>query len=105
MKAKLISVERAAEALEIPLDQLPVLIGRGPEAHVRVRDPWVSRAQCRIEATGDSLVLRDLGSKHGTYVNGAAVTETTLQPQDVISVGMTRFRIQYEISTPAAALP
>ena len=104
MKAKLITVERAAQALEFPLDQLPIVIGRGPEAGVRVHDPWVSRAQCRIEATGDALILRDLGSKHGTYVNGAAVTEATLQCQDEICVGMTRFRVCYDAAAPASNL-
>lgn len=91
MKAKLVSVE--SQSFEIPLDQLPLVIGRGPEANVRIRDPWLSRTQCEIQARDGQLVIRDLDSKHGTFINGAAVREANLMPNDLVCVGLTRFRL------------
>ena len=47
------------------------IIGREADADVCVNSEWVSRTHARIEVVGDGAVLEDLGSKNGTYHNGA----------------------------------
>lgn len=47
------------------------IIGREADADVCVNSEWVSRVHARIEVVGDGAVLEDLGSKNGTYHNGA----------------------------------
>lgn len=79
----------------IVLETLPVILGRDPECGVRIADRWVSRRHCTIDRLDDTLVVRDLGSKHGTYVNGGSVIETLLLPGDKLRVGMTRFAVSY----------
>lgn len=75
----------------LTLNELPVTIGRAPEASVRISDRWLSRQHCTIDRLDDALILRDLGSTHGTYVNGQQVVEAILRPGDRISVGLTTF--------------
>lgn len=77
--------------LEIPLAELPATIGRAGDAQVTVMDRWVSRHHCRIERAGETVVVRDLGSSHGTFVNGHRVDETELKSGDQIGVGLTSF--------------
>ena len=50
------------------LDQAPILIGRGPDAAIRLDDDYVSTRHARIAASGDQWFVEDLGSTNGTYV-------------------------------------
>src|SRR5262245_19269047 len=100
MNVRLVTVPSSPQTLDIPLDALPAVIGRGADATVRISDPWVSRNQCRIDAANGKLMVRDLGSKHGTFVNGGAARESVLMPQDELCVGLTKFRVHYN---PAAS--
>jgi len=48
-----------------------------------------------------SIVVRDLASKNGTFVNGVHVTESHLMPGDQLTVGQTKFHAHYERRTGA----
>lgn len=72
-------------ALERPV----TVIGRGPEADLRLPDPGVSRRHAEIQLVDDAVVLVDLGSTNGTLVNDAPVTRRRLSPGDRIEVGST----------------
>lgn len=63
------------------------LIGRNPEAQVRLVDSRVSRRHAQIESADGAHLLRDLGSTNGTTVNGQAVSSQRLEPGDVVGVG------------------
>jgi len=91
MEAKLISDNGEIFESEVPLDKLPFVVGRSPEATLRVQDRWASRRNCEIARINGSLVVRDLGSKNGTLVNGQHITEASLTPGDRLTVGMTTF--------------
>jgi pSer/pThr/pTyr-binding forkhead associated (FHA) protein len=65
-------------------------------ADVRLDDPCVSRVHCEVSDLNGTLVVRDLGSKHGTYVNGQKVTQAPLLPGDRLTVGVSSFEVQYE---------
>jgi len=96
MKVKLISVDTWSSRRRIVLTSFPLTIGRGPEAGVLLDDRWVSRRHCEIEQTGGTLRVRDLGSTHGTFVNGAKVVEARLMPGDSLGVGMSSFEVRYK---------
>ena len=76
--------------------QYPVTIGRADNASIVLSDRWVSRNHCQLELVEDRVVLRDLGSKHGTFVNGKKVVESTLNLGDQIDVGLTSFVVEPE---------
>lgn len=81
------------------IDRLPAMIGRGAAAGIRLGDPEISRNHCQIEELNGLLLIRDLGSTNGTFVNGHPVTKTTLFPGDQVSLGQTRFWVLYERDT------
>src|SRR5918999_461303 len=53
----------------------------------------ISRHQAVLEVRSDSLILRDLQSKNGTYVNGVKVREASLTPGDEIRIGSLYLRL------------
>jgi two-component system, cell cycle sensor histidine kinase and response regulator CckA len=64
------------------------LIGRAPEAQVQLSDDSVSRRHALILRSGLGIfTLQDLGSRNGTLVNGAAITQHTLTFGDRIQIG------------------
>ena len=80
---------------EIVLSGFPVRVGRRLGSSIHLDDRWVSRDHCEITREEDLLTVRDLGSKHGTFVNGQEVRVAQLHPGDELSVGLTRFVVQY----------
>ena len=66
-----------------------VTLGRGGGADVRLVDEGISRFHCRIRLDGDSLVVEDLDSRNGTYLNGERIDKVTLEDGDKIQLGRT----------------
>ena len=56
------------------LGQEPVVIGRRPPSNwVLNADPLVSRMHCRVSLVDDQVMIADLNSTNGTYLNGGLV--------------------------------
>jgi DNA-binding NtrC family response regulator len=76
-----------------PLASRHSAVGRDAACDVRLSDPSVSHAHARIDRTDDGLVLVDLGSLNGTFVNGERLRgPRRLQDQDEIRFGDVRLR-------------
>src|SRR5271155_5039877 len=71
-----------------PLTVDLILIGRGSDAHIMLGHPLVSRQHAQIVREGESWVLVDLQSTHGTYVNGDRIERRPLRPGDRIRLGL-----------------
>jgi serine phosphatase RsbU (regulator of sigma subunit) len=77
----------------LPLPSLPATIGRTAPAEIVLEGGTVSRRHCRLELAGDRLLISDLGSTNGTFVNGVRVEAAiALQDGSVIAVGAHRLR-------------
>lgn len=64
-----------------------VTIGRRQDNDVVIAEPRVSRSHAQIEKRGSDYYIVDLGSSHGTYVNGQATKEYRLRAGDRIELG------------------
>ena len=95
MKITIESIDPFQPSVHLTLDQLPILIGRDGDAHVKLQDRWVSRRHCEICADHGSLIIRDLKSKHGTLLNGEVVQRSPLLPGDRLTVGIRTFCVSY----------
>lgn len=72
-----------------PLSRAVTRIGRGSDVDIRVDDPGVSRHHAEI-LLGREVVLRDLGSTNGTYVDGVQVGEVVLRDGATVQLGSVR---------------
>ena len=95
VRVKLVSLNPWTETRVAALKG-PVLLGRGDDADIRLADCWASRRHCRIDQVGGTLVVSDVGSRNGTFVNGQRVARAHLLPGAKLTVGLSSFRVQYK---------
>ena len=81
---------------EVPVDSMPVAIGRGGQNEIPLDgDEFASAQHARFESKRDGLWVEDIGSTNGTFVNGARVTTPRrLTKGDIVRVGQTDFRVE-----------
>jgi adenylate cyclase len=83
----------------------PQVIGRAMTSDIPVFDPTISRRHAEITLEGAQVLVRDLGSSNGTFVNGNRVTEFRLAPGDFVTFGKVRFQLKDIAPPPPAGAP
>ncbi len=82
------------------------VIGRSASAHIVLNDGLVSREHAELRVEGNVLMVRDLNSSNGTYVNGARITTPcTLRPGDRLTIGNTTLSVQWVSGRAIAPSP
>lgn len=88
---------------EVPLGGT-LTVGRDPACDVFDSDPLLSRRHAQFLVTARGVVVRDLNSQNGVFVNGVRVGEALLQPNDVVQIAHMHLTFIQELEpTPAAA--
>ena len=84
-----------------------VMFGRSKHANTRLADQSVSRVHCEVEVRKGRILLTDLESATGTFVNGKRVSEHLLKPNDVLRIGDTQMRVDQmqEVDVVPIAVP
>lgn len=92
MPVRLVS---AASGKTIKLDKPVVLIGRNPDCDVVLtKSRKVSRAHCLVACVNNRIVVRDLGSTNGVWINGQRVErESRVRLGDELSVADVRYHL------------
>ena len=71
------------------------VLGRGEQADIRLEDTFASSAHARLAPHGDVMVLEDLGSTNGTYLNEEPLRgPQPLHPGDKIRIGDSSFTFE-----------
>lgn len=97
MNVTLVLVQADGSSKEMPVKELPVAIGREEGVKLRIPRANVSRKHCELAINDeDELVVRDLKSSNGTYVNGERVRERELVPGDLLTVGDVVFVVRID---------
>lgn len=92
---KLVVQRGAREKREIVLKpDRTTLVGRRRACHICIPAADVSREHCALVYENGKLIVRDLASSNGTWVNGQQVKEAELHPGDTLGVGPVLFVVQ-----------
>ena len=102
MTVAFVDVFEATDGFNLASDQFPAVVGRHSEAAIRIVDRFMSRRHCHIDIEDGQVVVRDLDSTHGTFVNREQITEAVLAPGDQLQIGVSLFRVEYDSDAVAA---
>ena len=80
-------------------------IGRVEDNAFQIAEPSVSSHHCEVLLRGGEVVVRDLNSTNGTYINGEKVTESVIKTNQVLRVGQIELRLETDVPTTAPAGP
>jgi FHA domain len=95
LQASLKLLQGGQIGLEIPVNKSFITLGRRSDCDLQLASPIVSGHHCRITKSGSAVLLRDLRSANGTFLNGGRLTEVAeLKNNDRIRVGHFIFGMQ-----------
>jgi pSer/pThr/pTyr-binding forkhead associated (FHA) protein len=79
---------------DVRIDSFPVILGRGSACDVSVPVEFISRRHCRFVRRGDEVLVQDLASLNGTFVNDRPANGLTpVRHGDQLRLGPMSFRI------------
>ncbi len=107
MNANLVLLNGSGPHKTFALPKPVTVLGRRHDCDLRIPLPVVSRKHCQLTQNNDSMKLRDLSSRAGTFVNGKkgeAETEVPLKPGDYVRIGPLTFVCQID-GEPAKITP
>ncbi len=97
--AHLILLGTEGEPQRWPIREGSLTLGRAKDCHISIADTRLSRRHTELRCEGRRVIITDLGSVNGTFVNGARIEQPQeLQHGDRVHVGPLEFG--YEILTP-----
>jgi hypothetical protein len=74
-----------------------LVLGRGDHAEIRIEDPFASSRHARIFEQGNVVVIEDLGSTNGTYLNEELLeSPRPLHPGDRVRIGESEFSFEVD---------
>ncbi len=82
---RLTGPNRAPQSVRLGVD--PVLVGSTPDCDIVVNDPYVSRRHCALTLTDKGVVVRDLGSRNGIWVQSVRVYEALIPAGGSVLMG------------------
>lgn len=90
----LVGLDGAFAGQRIPITPAGLTVGRETDNMLIVPDPSVSRRHARFALENGALVVYDLNSTNGVFVNEQRVSQRILQSGDVVRFGSIRFRVE-----------
>lgn len=79
-------------ARHFPLERQLLKVGRSMDNDIVIADPSVSRYHARLEVRDFGVILRDLGSRNGTWLMSHRICDVVLQPDDSLHFGLVSAR-------------
>jgi CheY-like chemotaxis protein len=103
--AKLVVITKGFAPVAHELGEGWVTIGRGDSNNFQLVEPSISGRHCEVRLRGTELIVRDLLSSNGTFIDGKQITEAVLNPGQTLRLGEVELRFEAAASpaNPAAA--
>src|SRR5260221_12745686 len=98
---KLVVINRTLTSMSHELGEKWVTIGRHDGNAFQIADTSVSGRHCEVRLRGEELIVRDLQSTNGTFVDGKKISEGVVKLGQTLGVGEVELR--FEASAPPEA--
>jgi pSer/pThr/pTyr-binding forkhead associated (FHA) protein len=104
--AKLVILNQGMTGRTFEVNVERTTVGRVEDNTFQIADPSVSSHHAEIILKGSDLLVRDIGSTNGSFINGEKITEAILQPGQTLRFGQVELKIDDgKPVTPAAPAP
>src|SRR5579863_9988310 len=103
--AKLVINPGTEQSREFELKPGSNYVGRGFANDLSIEDSSVSTSHCQISVNGESVIIKDLGSTNGTFINDDRVTEAALRPGQSLRLGTLEMIFENAAPKTAPATP
>src|SRR6516165_12277016 len=91
-KLVVLSASMSGRTHDLPVDK--TTIGRVEDNTFQIAEPSVSSHHCEILLRGNDVVVRDLNSTNGTFINGEKIIESPLKPGQILRLGQIEMRLE-----------
>jgi pSer/pThr/pTyr-binding forkhead associated (FHA) protein len=103
-EVRFIVVKGSRATRELRVHSPEIILGRLRGCNIRIPSASVSRRHCRLQLQNSVLLIEDLNSSNGTFLNGVRVFGVLeVNPGDRITVGPVTFEVHYTTATQRSA--
>jgi hypothetical protein len=103
--ARLVVLSEGFTGLSYELKVGKTTIGRLEDNAFHIPEQSVSSHHCEVVQRGNELVVTDLNSTNGTFINGEPVKEAVLKSGQILRIGQVELRLETGAAGPAAPVP
>lgn len=96
----LLKIYLAGKPIFLEVTKKPIILGRSDTASFTIKDGKCSSTHCEVRLDNGMTIIKDLGSKNGTYINESMIKECTFYIGDEGRMGDTKFSIESSKMTP-----
>jgi len=101
--AKLVVLSEGFTGLTCELKVDKTTVGRLEDNSFQVAEPSISSHHCELTRRGAELLVKDLNSTNGTFINGEKVAEAVLKPGQILRLGQVEMRLESGAAAAASA--
>ena len=101
--AKLVVLSEGFTGLTCELKADKTTVGRLEDNAFQIPEPSVSSHHCELIRRATDLLVKDLNSTNGTFINGEKVVEAVLKPGQILRLGQVEMRLESGSAAAAAA--
>lgn len=98
-KLVILSEGMTGRSHELKVDK--TTIGRVEDNTFQIEEPSVSSHHCEVLLRGNDVIVRDLASTNGSFIDGEKITEAVLKPGQKLRLGQVEIRL--EVDAPATS--
>jgi pSer/pThr/pTyr-binding forkhead associated (FHA) protein len=80
-------------------------VGRVEDNTFPIADPSVSSHHCEVHLRGSEVLIRDLNSTNGSFINESKITEQVLKPGQTLRLGQVELKLEVEGAAASPAAP
>jgi len=104
--AKLVILTHGMNGRTHELNVDKTTIGRVEDNTLQIAEPSVSSHHCEVLLRGNEVVIKDLNSTNGTFIDDEKITESVLKPGHTLRLGQIELRLEDgAVASTAAAAP
>ena len=101
--AKLVVLSEGFTGLTCELKADKTTVGRLEDNAFQIPEPSVSSHHCELTRRATDLLVKDLNSTNGTFINGEKVAEAVLKPGQILRLGQVEMRLESGAAAAASA--